>query len=234
MSDTHTATVGKERMSRDFMAAVIARRFPKGWLVNLGVGMPTLVGGYVHPDQEIIFTSENGVIGYGGIATGNDIDPDVVNAGVQYVHLEKGAAIVHHADSFALIRRGMNDVTVLGCYEVAENGDFANWRTSLGEWDQLGGIGGAMDLAACAQQVWVMMEHTTREGGPRLLKKCTLPLTAPKAATMAFTDLGVFSIKDGHFTLEEYAPGWTPEEIVALTEAELTISPTVSEVQFPT
>ena len=233
MSETHT-TVGKERMSRDFIAAVIARRFPKGWLVNLGVGMPTMVGGYVHPDQEIIFTSENGVIGYGGVVTGEDIDPDVVNAGVQFVSLIPGAAIVHHADSFGLIRRGMNDVTVLGCYEVAQDGSFANWRTSMGEWDNLGGIGGAMDLAACAQQVWVMMEHTTREGAPRLLEHCVLPVTAPAGVTMVFTDLGVFSVKNGRFTLEEHAPGWTPEEIVALTGAPLDISPTVSEVQFPT
>ena len=229
-----STTTTKERMSRDFMAAVIARRFPKGWLVNLGVGMPTLVGGYVHPDQEIIFTSENGVIGYAGIATGEDIDPDVVNAGVQFVTLQPGAAIVHHADSFALIRRGMNDVTVLGSYEVAPDGSFANWRTATGAWDQLGGIGGAMDLAACAQQVWVMMEHTQRDGAPRLLNKCTLPVTAPAGCTMAFTDLGVFSVKDGHFTLEEHAPGWTAEEIQALTEAPLTISPTLTEVQFPT
>ena len=234
MTTHHAATTGKERMSRDFIAAVIARRFPKGWLVNLGVGMPTMVGGYVHPDQEIIFTSENGVIGYGGILTGNDVDPDVVNAGVQFVDLVPGAAIVHHADSFALIRRGMNDVTVLGCYEVAQDGSFANWRTSMGEWDNLGGIGGAMDLAACAKQVWVMMEHTTREGGPRLLEHCVLPVTAPAGVTMVFTDLGVFSVKDGRFTLEEHAPGWTPEEIAALTGAPLDISPTVSEVQFPT
>ncbi len=232
MTEAHTIA-GKERMSRDFIAAVIARRFPKGWLVNLGVGMPTMVGGYVHPDQEIVFTSENGVIGYGGILSGNDVDPDVVNAGVQFVDLVPGAAIVHHADSFALIRRGMNHVTVLGCYEVAQDGSFANWRTSMGEWDNLGGIGGAMDLAACAQQVWVMMEHTTREGAPRLLEHCVLPVTAPSGVTMAFTDLGVFSVKNGRFTLEEYAPGWTPEEIAALTGAPLDISPTVSEVQFP-
>lgn len=229
-----STTETKERMSRDFIAAVIARRFPKGWLVNLGVGMPTMVGGYVHPDQEIIFTSENGVIGYGGVATGSDIDPDVVNAGVQFVMLIPGAAIVHHADSFGLIRRGMNDVTVLGSYEVAPDGSFANWRTATGEWDQLGGIGGAMDLAACAQQVWLMLEHTQRDGAPRLLNHCTLPVTAPSGVTMVFTDLGVFSVKDGHFTLEEHAPGWTAKEIQALTEAPLTISPTLSEVQFPT
>ena len=231
---SHEAAPGKERMSRDFLAAVIARRFPKGWLVNLGVGMPTMVGGYVHPDQEIVFTSENGVIGYAGIASGADIDHDTVNAGVQFVTLQAGAAIVHHADSFALIRRGMNDVTVLGSYEVAQDGSFANWRTSKGEWDNLGGIGGAMDLAACAQQVWIMMEHTTRENGPRLLEHCTLPVTAPAGVTMVFTDLGVFSVKDGRFTLEEHAPGWTVEEIRALTGAPLEVSPTVTEVQFPT
>ena len=223
----------KERMSRDLMAAVIARRFPTGWLVNLGVGMPTLVGGYVHPDQEIIFTSENGVIGYAGIATGSDIDPDVVNAGVQFVTLQPGAAIVDHATSFALIRRGMNDVTVLGAYEVSQDGSFANWRTSTGEWDNLGGIGGAMDLAACAKRVWVMMEHTQRDGTPRLVERCTLPLTAPSAVRMVFTDLGVFSVRDGQFVLEEHAPGWTAEEIQALTSAPLEISSTLSEVQFP-
>lgn len=232
MSET-TSTGTKERMNREFMAAVMARRLPRGWLVNLGIGIPTKVSGYVNPEQEIIFTSENGVIGYAGLAAPHEVDPDVVNASVEYVTLHPGAAIIHHADSFGLIRRGMNDVTILGTYEVAQDGSFANWRTSMDPWDNLGGIGGAMDLAVSSKHVWIAMEHTTRDGKPRLLEQCILPVTAVGVVDTVFTDLGVFSVQNGRFVLEEHAPGWTVEEIRALTGAPLEISPTLREVQFP-
>ena len=138
-------------------------------------------------------------------------------------------AIVHHADSFALIRGGMVDVTVMGAYEVAENGDFANWRIPTRKG---GGIGGAMDLAACAKRVFIAMEHTTREGSPRLLKKCSLPVTAPSAVKLLATDLGLFEITPDGFILKEYAPGWTLEEIQAETEAKLTLANNAKEFRF--
>ena len=203
--------------------------FQDEWIVNLGVGMPTLCSNYIDPDKEIIFHSENGVIGYGPIAPEGQEDRHLVNASGQHVTVRPGMAIIHHADSFALIRSGMVDVTVMGSYEVAENGDFANWRIPTNKG---GGIGGAMDLAACAKRVFIAMEHTTREGGPRLLKRCNLPVTAPGVVTLVATDLGLFEVKSQGFKLLEHAPGWNPEEIQELTEAELIIADDLKEFRF--
>jgi 3-oxoacid CoA-transferase B subunit len=203
--------------------------FQDDWIVNLGVGMPTLCSNYIDPSKEIIFHSENGVIGYGPLADEGKEDKHLVNAGGQNVTAVPGMAIVHHADSFALIRGGMVDVTVMGAYEVAENGDFANWRIPTRKG---GGIGGAMDLAACAKRVFIAMEHTTREGSPRLLKKCNLPVTAPSAVKLLATDLGLFEITPDGFILKEYAPGWTLEEIQAETEAKLTLANNAKEFRF--
>jgi 3-oxoacid CoA-transferase B subunit len=138
-------------------------------------------------------------------------------------------AIVHHADSFALIRKGMVDVTVMGAYEVAENGDFANWRIPNRKG---GGIGGAMDLAACAKRVFIALEHTTREGKPRLLKRCTLPITAPGVVKLVATDLGLFEVTPHGFKLREHAPDWTPSEIQELTEARLIIADDLRPFRF--
>ena len=221
---------GKRRLTREEMAAVIAQRLQPGWLVNLGIGIPTLASNFVQPDAGVIFTSENGVIGYSRLASAEETDPDVVNAGGQPVTLIPGATFVHHADSFGLIRSGRIDVTVLGSYECAADGSFANWRLSNAPYDNLGGIGGAMDLVARAQQIWLAMEHTTREGKPRLLDRCTLPVTSPRGVTLVVTDIAVIAVRDGRFVLEEHAPGYTPEEIAALTGAPLEISPTVHVV----
>jgi 3-oxoacid CoA-transferase B subunit len=153
----------------------------------------------------------------------------LVNAGGQHVTALDGMAIVHHADSFMMIRGGMIDVTVMGAYEVAENGDFANWRIPNRKG---GGIGGAMDLAACAKRVFIAMEHTTREGQPRMLKSCTLPITAPGAVTLVATDLGLFRVTPQGFELRENAPGWSPEEIQELTEATLVVAEDLKEFRF--
>jgi len=226
-------TSEKVRLTRDLMSGILARRLQPGWLVNLGVGMPTRVPIAVDPAAEITFTSENGLIGYGGPVPFEDEDPDLSNAGGEPVALYPGGAILHHADSFALIRRGMNEVSILGAYEVAADGSFANWRTTAETpFDHLGGIGGAMDLAACAQQIWIAMEHTTRDGRPRLLERCTLPVTAPSGATLVVTDIAVVAIQGGRFVLEEHAPGWTADEIQALTGAPLAVSPDLREMRF--
>jgi 3-oxoacid CoA-transferase B subunit len=200
--------------------------FQDEWIVNLGVGMPTLCSNYVDPNKSLIFHSENGVIGYGPLAPPGEEDRHLVNAGGQNVTAVSGMAIVHHADSFALIRKGMVDVTVMGAYQVAENGDFANWRIPTRKG---GGIGGAMDLAACAKRVFIAMEHTTRDGKPRLLKRCTLPITAPGVVKLVATDLGLFALTPQGFELREYAPGWTPEEIQTLTEARLSVARDIRE-----
>lgn len=216
----------KQPLTRDQMAAILAQNMGYGWIVNLGIGIPTNVSNFLTPDQEIVLHSENGVIGYGRLAGEGEEDPDIVNASAtQPVTLNPGASIVHHADSFAVIRRGMIDVTCLGAYQVAPDGSFANWKTTSEPWNNLGGIGGAMDLAACAKQVYIAMEHTTRDGQPRLLEKCTLPVTAPSGVTLVVTNIAVVAVRDGKFILEQHAPGYTVEEIQAVTGAPLEISP---------
>ncbi len=210
----------KPKLERQAMCDRLAMEFQDGWIVNLGVGMPTLCSNYVDPSKDIIYHSENGVIGYGPLAPEGEENPHLVNAGGQNVTSRPGMAIVHHADSFALIRSGMIDVTILGAYEVSENGDFANWRIPTCKG---GGIGGTMDLAACAKRVFVAMEHTTRDGKSKLLRRCQLPITAPGAVKLLATDLGLFEITPEGFTLREHAPGWSPDEIQALTEAKLVI-----------
>lgn len=216
----------KPKLSRQAMCDRLAMEFQDEWIVNLGVGMPTLCSNYVDPTKTIIFHSENGVIGYGPLAPEGQEDRHLVNAGGQHVTVRPGMAIVHHADSFGLIRSGMVDVTVMGAYEVAENGDFANWRIPPAKG---GGIGGAMDLAACAKRVFIAMEHLTRGGEPRLLKRCKLPITAPGVVTLVATDLGLFKVDPPEFKLLEYAPGWSPEDIQELTEAKLLISDDLKE-----
>ena len=217
----------KRPLDRQSMANRLAMEFQDSWMVNLGIGIPTLCSNYNFKDKEIIFQSENGVIGYGPLAAEGQENPHLTNAGGQYVTLNPGAAIIHHADSFAIIRGGRLDVTVLGAYEVAENGDFANWKT---QGRKGGGIGGAMDLAVGARRVYVAMEHTTREGEPRLLKRCTLPLTAVGVINLVCTNLGLFEVTPQGFLLKEIAPGYTPEEVQEATEARLTIASDLKEI----
>ncbi len=219
----------KPKLERQAMCDRLAMEFQDEWIVNLGVGMPTLCSNYVDPDKTIITHSENGVIGYGPLAEEGKEDKHLVNAGGQFVTAQPGMAITHHADSFAVIRGGMVDVTVMGAYEVAENGDFANWRIPSRKG---GGIGGAMDLAACAKRVFIAMEHTTREGEPRLLRRCALPITAPGVVKLLATDLGLFEITPEGLVLREHAPGWNPEEIQELTEAKLISPGDLKEFRF--
>ena len=218
--------VEKKPLDRQTMCNRLAMEFEDGWIVNLGVGMPTLCSNYNFRGRTIIFHSENGVIGYGPLATEGNEDRHLVNAGGQYVTLNPFAAIVHHADAFAIIRAGLIDVTVLGAYEVSENGDFANWKLP---GKKGGGIGGAMDLAACAKRVFLAMEHTTRDGSPRLLNKCTLPITAPGVVKQVVTNLGLFEVTPQGFVMLEIAPGYTPEEVQEVTEAKLIIPDNLKE-----
>ncbi len=219
----------KPKLTRQAMCDRLAMEFQDGWIVNLGVGMPTLCSNYVDDSREIINHSENGVVGYGPLAAEGHEDRHLVNAGGQHVTPLPGMGIVHHADSFMMIRGGMIDVTVMGAYEVAENGDFANWRIPARKG---GGIGGAMDLAAGAKRVFIALEHNTREGEPRLLKRCKLPITAPGVVKMVVTDLGLFGITPDGFELLENAPGWNPEDIQELTEAKVHVSPNLKDFRF--
>jgi len=200
--------------SRTQMAERLAREFQDGWIVNLGVGMPTLIADVPFGERDITFHSENGVIGYGPVAPPGEEDLQLVNASGQNVTLLPGAAMVHHADSFALIRGGRMDVTVMGAYEAAANGDFANWKVKGAKG---GGIGGAMDLAASAKRVFLMLEHRTRDGAPRLLARCTLPITARGVVTLVATDLGLFVPTGEGFAVRDLAPGVSLDEVRAAT-----------------
>ena len=209
-------------LSRTAMAARVAQDIPEGWYVNLGIGIPTLVADQVPPGREVVFHSENGVLGMGPAPDKDRRDPWLINAGKQHVTLVAGGAYCHHADSFAMIRGGHLDLCVLGAFEVAENGDIANWATS--ENDRSPAVGGAMDLAVGAKRLWVVMEHTTKEGRPRLVRRCAYPLTAPGAVTRVYTNLGVLDVVPEGFRVVELAPGVTLEALQERTEATLVAS----------
>ncbi len=201
--------------SRQQMADRIASEFQAGWLVNLGVGIPTLCSNTDLGGRSITYHAENGVIGYGPVLPEGQEDLHLVNAGGQNVSLNPGAAIVHHADSFSIIRGGRIDATVMGAYEVASNGDFANWKVAGARG---GGIGGAMDLAASAKRVFIVLEHLTRDGKPRLVRECALPVTARGVVTLVATDLGLFAPRGAAgFAALELAPGVTMDDVRAAT-----------------
>jgi 3-oxoadipate CoA-transferase beta subunit len=203
---------------RKEMAARLAQDIPEGWYVNLGIGIPLLVGNYIPEDREVVLQSENGILGMGPLQTRANLDTWIVNAGKQNVTLRTGASIVGHADSFAMIRGGHLDLCVLGSFEVAENGDFANWTTSL---KSVPAVGGAMDLAVGAKRIWLIMEHTSKDGKPRLLERCTMPLTAVGVVKRVYTNLAVVDVTERGFELVEMNPEITFEALQARTGAKL-------------
>ncbi len=213
--DTRTWTP----LSRREIAARIASDIPNGWYVNLGIGVPTLVADEVPEGREVVFHAENGLLGIGPAPADADIDPWLINAGKQYVTLHPGGSYFHHADSFAMIRGGHLDLCVLGAYQVAENGDIANWATS--ENDTAPAVGGAMDLSVGTRRVWVAMNHLTREGEPRLVRDCTYPLTAQASVDRIYTDLAVIDVTPRGFVVAEMIAGMTLEQLQALTGATL-------------
>jgi 3-oxoacid CoA-transferase B subunit len=205
----------------------VAREFQDGWIVNLGVGIPTMCSNTDIGDRDITYHSENGVIGYGAVAPVGEEDLNLVNAGGQNVTLKPGAAVVHHADSFGVIRGGHIDATVMGAYQVSMTGDFANWKL---KGQKGGGIGGAMDLAACARRVFIILEHVTRKNEPRLVTACDLPVTARGVVTLVATNYGLFVPTGTGFLLREIAPGFTVEEIQAVTGGTLTVAEELREI----
>lgn len=205
--------------TRTEMAARVAQDIPDGWYVNLGIGIPTLVADQVPPGREVVFHSENGVLGIGPAPAEADRNPWLINAGKQHVTLLPGGSYVHHADSFAMIRGGHLDLCVLGAFEVAENGDIANWATS--ENDTAPAVGGAMDLAVGAKALWAVMEHTTKDGRPRLVRRCGYPLTAPGAVKRVYTNLAVLDVTPDGFVLVDLAPGVSADEVQARTDAAI-------------
>ena len=193
------------RWSKNQVAALVARDIHDGALVNLGIGMPTLVANHLGAGKEVMLHSENGVIGMGPAPAPGAQDYDLINAGKQPVTLLPGGVFFHHADSFAMMRGGHLDVCVLGAYQVAANGDLANWHT--GEADAIPAVGGAMDLAIGAKKTWVMMEHTTKGGESRIVPRCTYPITALGCVSRVYTDLAVLDITPAGVVLREMAQG---------------------------
>jgi 3-oxoadipate CoA-transferase, beta subunit len=216
MSDTDH---GFRPLSRTGMAARVAQDIPPGWYVNLGIGIPTLVADHVPADREVVLHSENGILGMGPAPEPHKENPWLINASTQRVSLRAGGSYVHHADSFAMVRGGHLDLCVLGGFQVAENGDLANWARSATETGRQ--IGGAMDLAVGAKRVWVVMEHTTKDAQPRLLRRCGYPLTAARCVSRVYTDLAVLDVTPQGFSVVDMVPGLSFGELQARTEAVL-------------
>lgn len=210
--------------SHQEMADELSALFEDGWLINLGVGLPTMCSNSDLGSRSVTFHAENGVIGYGRILPEGEHDITLVNGAGQHVSLNPGAVVVDHLESFAIIRSGRIDVCVLGAYEVSSSGDIANWKIGKGKG---GSIGGAMELAAGCKRVFVAMEHTTRKGESRLVDTCTLAVTAHGVVTTLVTNLGLFSIKDGAFHLNKLATGVTVEDVRAATAGHLIIDPSL-------
>jgi 3-oxoacid CoA-transferase B subunit len=215
------------RLDRDQIAKRVAAELQDGWLVNLGLGIPTLAVNYIPEGRDVIFHSENGIIGMGPRPADEDIDTDLMSAGKGPVTLIPGAVFVHHADSFAVARGGRLDAAILGAYQVADNGDFANWRLPD---KHVGGIGGAMDIAVGAQRVFITMSQTDKDGTPKLVEALTYPLTTRACVTKVFTDMAVISVTPDGFVLDEVAPGFTPDDIVAATAARLIVPDSVGTI----
>lgn len=204
---------------RQKIAARIAQDIPEGWNVNLGIGVPTLVSGFVPEGREVLFQSENGILGMGPLADPDDVDPWLVNAGKQDVTLLPGASLFDHSLSFAMIRGGHLELCILGAYQVASNGDLANW--SISETDSAPAVGGAMDLAIGAQNIWIAMDHTTKTGESKLVDTCTYPLTASGVVKRIYTNLAVIDVTERGFLLRSLMEGVDFDTVQARTDAKL-------------
>lgn len=216
-------------LNRNQIAQRIAQEVGEGFTVNLGIGIPTLVANFISPDKHVMLQSENGLLGMGPFPFAEEVDPDLINAGKQTVTTLPGASFFSSAESFAMIRGGHIDLTVLGAMQVDQSGSIANWMVP---GKMIKGMGGAMDLVAGAKRVIVAMQHLDKSGEPKLLKKCDLPLTGTHCIHRIVTDMAVVDITADGFLLKEVAPGFSVEDIIKATEAPLSIAEDVKTISF--
>lgn len=216
-------------LTREQIAQRISKEVEDGFTVNLGIGIPTLVANYISADKSVMFQSENGLLGMGPFPIESEVDADLINAGKQTVTAVAGASFFSSSDSFAMIRGGHVDLTVLGAMEVSEQGDIANWMVP---GKMVKGMGGAMDLVAGARKVIVAMQHTDKAGNSKLKSKCSLPLTGVGCIQKIVSDFGVLDVTQQGFVLREYAPDMTAEAVVAATEGKITIAPDCKPMTF--
>jgi len=219
----------KQRLDRETMAMRVAKEFQDGDVVNLGIGIPTLASNFIPQGRQVIFHTENGALGFGPIASEGEEDIDLINAGGQFVTRLTGMSFFHHADSFAMIRGGHIDITVLGGLQVSERGDLANWMSPE---RGVGNIGGAMDLAVGSEKVIVAMEHTMKNGEPKIVRECSYSLTGKECVNLIVTDLAVIEVTPHGLVLKEVAPGWSAEEVQALTEPRLLLAEDLKEIEL--
>ena len=210
------------------IAKRISQELKNGYYVNLGIGIPTLVANYIPKHISVILQSENGLLGMGPFPDKNNVDPDLINAGKETVTTLNGSSLFNSAESFAMIRGGRVNLTVLGAMEVSQNGDIANWKIP---GKMVKGMGGAMDLVASAKNIIVAMMHTNKKGESKLLKECSLPITGIECVKKIVTNLAVIDVENGKFILKERAPGISVSEIIEATEGELIVAEKVTEIK---
>jgi len=217
-------------LSREEIARRVGRDIPDGAYVNLGIGLPTLAANYVPTDREVIYHSENGILGLGPSPKPGEEDLDIINAGKQNVTLLPGASIFHHTDAFAMIRGGHIDLALLGAMQVGANGDLANWSTGDEKFPPA--VGGAMDLGAGAASIWVLMDHTTKDGQPKILERCTYPLTAAGVVDRIYTNLAVIEVTTDGLIVREMALGLEFDELQHKTGAKLQLANDWRVIEF--
>lgn len=211
-----------EKLTRHQIAKVVANDIPNGSYVNLGIGIPTLIAAFLPPGRDIILHTENGIVGMGPGVPGAPVDPDLINASKEPVTLMVGSSITDHVVSFAMMRGGHLDLAVLGGYQVSAQGDLANWST--GEPGTIPAVGGAMDLAVGDHQIFVTMEHTTKTGKPKIVEKCTYPLTGVGVVDRIYTDLAILDVQPGNMLVRAMVAGLTLNDLQSVTECPLTLA----------